>query len=442
MPARLTRETVPAALVPGYHPERLRVGVVHIGLGNFHRAHQAVVFDRLARAGYRDWGICAVAPRNADIVATLRAQDHRYTVTAGTTELVGAIVETRHLPAEPDAVLDRLADPAVRLVTVTLTESAYRPGNPVFAVLARGLAERRRRGGAPLTVLSCDNVADNGHRLAELVDAAAGDGALRRWIGAAVAFPRSVVDRIVPAPTGEDRARVAAAYGIDDRACVRTEPYLQWVVERAGEQPPWERAGVTVTDDLEAYQRLKLRVLNATHSLLAYLARAYRIDTIAGAMAEPDLRAAADAYQRREALPSLTLPAGAERYPAVVLERFADPALRHTARQVGADGSGKLPQRLSDVVTSAYARGHRPDLSALAVAGWLAAVTAPDPVADPDGDRIRALRGRSASDADFVPSALAGIALPARELAPTVADYLTDLARDPRAAVRRALDSR
>ncbi|HEY3506512.1 MAG TPA: mannitol dehydrogenase family protein [Actinocatenispora sp.] len=432
MTVRLSRDTVPAALEAGYRPEELRVGVVHLGLGNFHRAHQAVVFDELARAGHRDWGICAVAPRNAAVVATLRAQNHRYTVTADSTRLVGAITETRHAASEPDAVLARLADPAVRLVTLTLTEHAYRPDSPMFALLARGIAARR---GAPLTVLSCDNVTDNGHRVAELV-AAATDAPARRRIDATVAFPRSVVDRIVPAPTADDRAALATAYGIDDHACVRTEPYLQWVVERLGDQPPWAAAGVTVTDDVEAYQRMKLRVLNAAHSLLAYLALAYRVDTIAGAMAVPDLRAAAGAFQRREALPALALPAGEDAYPARVLDRFADPALRHTARQVAADGSTKLPHRLYPTVAAARAAGRRCDLAALTVAGWLSAVTAAEPVADPAGDRLRDLRRAYPTDTDFASAALTG---PLAEVAPLVGVYLTELADDPAAAVRRAL---
>ena len=389
----LTR--LPGESRPLVEPGSAGIGIVHFGLGAFFRAHSAVYTEEAMVASGGEWGIVGVAPRTPDVVARLTEQDLAFSVTsasgAGThTRVVGALSGVRLATADPDAVVALLADPAIRVVTLTITEKGY--AGPVPALLARGLAARERAGTGSITLVSCDNLPSNGHRLRAAVE--------RHGEFADVAYPSTMVDRIVPAPTAESLATAAAALGVRDEAAVLAEPYRQWVIEDTfpGGRPAWERAGAVLTGDVGSWERLKLRTLNGVHSALAYLGALAGRETIASALTIPGL---ADVLRQMIAVdvaPSLTPPPGVSvvEYGASVLERFANPVIAHSTLQVAMDGSQKLPQRVLHTMLDRRAAGGSPHWAALVVAAWMRFVqgTADDgralPLDDPLASDIRA----------------------------------------------------
>ncbi|MBL8774995.1 MAG: mannitol dehydrogenase family protein [Acidimicrobiales bacterium] len=371
---------------------------VHLGPGAFARAHLGVYADDLCRVGH-DARIRAVALRHPTAEEQLAPQDGLYTVTTrepgvpAATRLIGSLVAVA--TGAPVAVA-AIADPATSFVTLTVTEKGYDsvgPGSAV-AVLVAGLDGRRRKGQGGLVVASLDNLLDNGHVLRDRVLGVApevGPPGLVSWIEAEVAFPCSVVDRMVPATTDADRAEVAQRLGLVDEAAVVAEAHRSWVVEAVDGLPPLAEAGVEVVADVGAHQQRKLWLLNAPHSALAYGGLLADHDTIASAVADPlvagfvralvdDVLAVVDAAD-----------GGPEpvAYAADALRRFANPALGHTCAQVGADGSRKLAQRVLPVVGARQARGLSLDRFAVVVAAWLAAVAARS-VEDPAADEVRA----------------------------------------------------
>ncbi len=414
---------LPAGVAVGARPGA--VGVVHLGIGAFHRAHQAVYTeDAMAAAGEDRWGICGVTQRSRAVLDQLGPQGGRYAVLRrgpdGTcARVVAAVTEVLDATARPDLVTARLADPAVAVVTLTVTEKGYRRDargrldltDPVVAAdvagapptsaigrLVRGLA---RRDGAPLTVLSCDNLVANGAVVRQLVEDFRAATGLPERITAAVRFPSSMVDRIVPATTAADRAEAAALLGVRDEGLVVAEPFRQWVIERdhAGPVPAWHRAGATLTGDVAPYEAVKLRLLNATHSLLAYAGALAGHATIAEAVRDERLAAAAAALMEQDALPTLVPPDDLDltAYRHTVLERFANPALRHRTTQVAMDGSAKLPVRLLGTVRDRLRAGAEPRFAALAVAAWMVYVARgtdaagrPLPLDDPLAGELRA----------------------------------------------------
>ncbi|MEN5118574.1 mannitol dehydrogenase family protein [Luteimonas sp. TWI662] len=410
----------PAVARPAFDRATTRIGVVHLGAGAFHRAHQAVYFDD-ALALDPDWAVCAVSLRNPDVRDALRPQDGLYTLAIlGQTprlRVIGALREVLCARDEAAAVLARLADPAVRLVTLTVTEKGYclagdgldiahpdivhdlaAPDAPVSAIgyLVAGLARRRAAGLAPYTVLSCDNLADNGVRLRRAVLAFAEriDPALARWIDAEAAFPRSMVDSITPATDDTLRVRVADTLGLDDAWPVQREPYAQWVVEDrfCNGRPPLERVGVTLSDDIAGFDRAKLRLLNGPHSALAYLGLLLDVETVADAMRHPGLAAFVARLMREDIAPTLTVPAAMDldAYIDAILERFGNPAIAHRLAQIAWDGSQKLPVRLLGTIRDALAAGRPIDRLCLPIAAWMhfvcrqarAGVALIDPMAD------------------------------------------------------------
>jgi fructuronate reductase len=413
---------------PGVPRRPDAIGVVHLGIGAFHRAHQAV-YTAEADADGR-WGICGVTQRSRTVVDQLAPQDGLYGVLELAPEglsahVVGSVREVLAARDEPDRVLARIADPRVAVVTLTVTEKGYRrgadghldrrdpdvqadlarPDAPVTAIgqLVRGL--QRRAGGPPLTVLCCDNLIDNGSVVAGLVDdfcAALPDAsALGEWIRGSVRFPSSMVDRIVPATTDEHRERAAELLGARDEALVVAEPFRQWVIERdfAGPVPAWERAGALLTGDVAPYEAMKLRLLNATHSLLAYAGGLAGYRTIAEAVHDDELAAAASALMSEDVLPTLTPPDGVDldEYCRTVLRRFGNPALGHRTAQVAMDGSAKLPMRLLGTLRERLRAGAQPRWAAFTLAAWMAYVAAgrdaagrPLPLDDPLADRLAA----------------------------------------------------
>jgi fructuronate reductase len=403
--ARLSDATLaglPAGVVrPGYDRARTRIGIVHIGAGAFHRAHQAVYVDDLL-AEDPDWAICAVSLRSTDVRDALQPQDGLYTLAllGGTQPLrvIGSIREVLCARDEGAAVLARLADPAVRLVTLTVTEKGYclgaggldlahpdiahdlaSPVAPMSAIghVVAGLALRHAAGIAPYTVLSCDNLADNGGRLraATLQFARHVDPALARWIEREVAFPRSMVDSITPATDDALRARVDAGLGCHDAWPVQREPYTQWVIEddfRNG-RPPFERVGATLSRDIAGYDRAKLRLLNAPHSALAYLGTLLGLETVADAMRTPVLAGFVARLMREDIAPSIGALAGfdADAYIDAVLARFRNPDIRHLLAQIAWDGSQKLPVRLLGTIAEALEAGRPIHRLCLPVAAWM-----------------------------------------------------------------------
>lgn len=425
-----------AVSVPPVEPNR--TGIVHLGIGAFHRAHQATFTeDAAAAAGEQHWGICGVTQRSNTVLDQLRPQGGLYTVLERSDghprgRVVRAVREVLSGVDEADAVAARIADDDVQVVTLTVTEKGYRRrpdgrldlddpavqadvagfngGRPQTAVgqLVRGLHRRRATSGAPLTVLPCDNLIAGGAVLRQLVldfCAAGSDGDdLTEWISANVSFPSAVVDRIVPATQPADRAEATRLLGVDDAGVVVTEPFRQWIIEDhfAAARPPWERAGVVFTDDVAPYEKIKLRLLNATHSLLAYTGALAGYETIAEAVGDPELAEAAERLMRDDAAPTLVVPSSFDTagYRTQVLERFANPALRHRTTQVAGDGSQKLPLRLLGTIRDRLAAGAQPTWAALAVAAWMVLVGRgtdqkgrPLPLDDPLADRLRAAVG-------------------------------------------------
>ncbi|MDP4503289.1 mannitol dehydrogenase family protein [Nonomuraea turcica] len=381
-----TLDRVDEARRPRVDPRLLRPRIVHVGLGAFHRAHQALSTEEAAARSGEPWGIAAVAPRSAATVEAMRAQDCLYTVTDRAPgplrpRVAGAIVEALLMRADGARLRDLLRSEEVPVVTLTVTEKAYHRRADVVGRLAGGLAGRYRHGGAPISVVSCDNLAGNGRVLATVVrDFVAASPwpdreRLLDWMEASVAFPDTVVDRIVPATTPGDQREVSAALGLRDAVPVLGEPYRQWVLEDrfAAMRPPWELGGAVFVADVTPYQLRKLRLLNGAHSAMAYLGSAAGCRTVAEVLETGWGERFVRAFGAEVAA---TLPgpaAEAAAYVDQLVERFRNPELRHLLRQIGSDGSAKIPERWFDPL-----RALRPaPMLELALAAWVNA-TGPD----------------------------------------------------------------
>lgn len=425
MTERLSARTwgrIPAGVGrPDYDFAGLGVGIVHLGLGAFHRAHQAVFTEDAIRAAGGDWGIAGVSLRHADAPAALNPQDGLYTVETlaepGSLRVVGVMRRALTARAEAEPVLAAMAAASAKIISLTVTEKAYRlnasgaldladpeivqdltrQATPVSAVgwLTWGLARRREAGGAPVTVLSCDNLIGNGCKLGDAVRtmAAHWDAGLAAWIEAEVAFPQTMVDCIVPATSASSRARIEAGLGLTDQACVSREAFAQWVIEDrfTGPRPAWERVGVEFVADVTPYERLKLHVLNAAHSALAYLGLKRGHELVREAIADPELSRFLDALIAEEVAPALPdLPVAD--YWRGCHARFANPRLDHRLTQIGEDGSSKLAQRIFPLLI-ANARAERPTRRLAAIVqAWLA-LAGQGRVKDPQGARLQSWAG-------------------------------------------------
>ena len=356
----------PAIARADYDRDAQAIGIVHLGLGAFHRAHQAWYTDRAMAAGDRDWAITGVSLRSGDVAAQMNPQDGLYTVTeksaaGSSTRLIGAVREV--LVAKRSPAMNPITSDT-HIVSLTVTEKGYcrkpdgsldhdlaaQPG--IYTLLAAALAERRKSGCGGLTLLSCDNLADNGAQLARLMGEYLGrrQPDLAHWFAAECMCPGTMVDRIVPATTAADRDEVAARLGgLRDEAAVITENFSQWVVEDrfAGPRPHWEAVGAQLVSAVAPYETAKLRMLNGAHSALAYLGlgRGYRF--VHEAISDPELRQLAERLMREEAATSFTPAPGQDldAYADALLARFGNPALAHRLAQIAMDGSQKIPQR-------------------------------------------------------------------------------------------------
>ncbi|MCB1777019.1 MAG: mannitol dehydrogenase family protein [Candidatus Competibacteraceae bacterium] len=388
---------------PNYDRARLERGLVHLGLGAFHRAHQALYTEAALETGDLRWGILGVSLRGTAVPATLKPQDSLYSVFErhGETvygQIVGAVREVAHAPSELETVLNAIADPAVQVITLTVTEKGYcqhpasgeldtthsdvchdldAPSAPrgTLGVLGEGI--RRRPRYAPLTVLCCDNMAANGDTVRRLLMQYASlvDGELAQHIETTVAFPNSMVDRIVPAATLESLAWAEKHLGLRDEAAIVCEPFKQWVIENrfAGERPAWEHGGALLVNDVRPYQALKLRLLNGTHSSIAYLGQLRGLEMVADVMTDPSLGLFVRRLMTEDLCATVSAPMGYDvhAYCTDLLRRFENPTLAHRTEQIAMDGTQKVPVRWLPALRESLAAGIERPFLERALAAWL-----------------------------------------------------------------------
>lgn len=409
---------------PGYDRAAQARGIVHLGIGAFHRAHQAVYADDAMNAGDNGWGITGVSLRSPAIRDALAPQDGLYTVTqrgsdGQATRLIGSIAEVLVAPNAPDAVVAAIASPDTRLVTLTVTEKGYhrlpggaldiasvdRAGTTIYHLLASAFAARRAAGTPGLTILCCDNINGNGAAIArsmrEYLDRVAPD--LVGWFDAECACPSSMVDRIVPATTPDDLAGVAAAIGMDDEGAVVTESFRQWVIEDrfAGARPRFDAGGAQFVTDVEPYETAKLRMLNGAHSALAYLGLAAGHTYVHQAIADPSLRPIVETLMRGEAAGSFDAAADQDLtdYADRLIARFDNRALQHALAQIAQDGSQKISQRWLASLGDNAARGRTCPATLTALGGWLRHLRGDNgAVIDPMGAELAALWRQAGRD--------------------------------------------
>lgn len=446
---RLRRTTAPATT-----PSRSAApGILHLGLGSFHRAHQAVYTAAAMDAAGGDWGIVGAASRSRGVVDALHEQDLLYSVAtispSDTTLRIPAVHADAFVAGDdPARVVSLLADPGIRIATLTVTENGYsysastqhldvddpdvradlagRAPRTTIGQLARGLQARADAGGAALSILSCDNLASNGTHTERLVreflehlPTAEGADALA-LMDRAVTFPSSMVDRIVPATTAAMRDQVSTLLGLRDEAPVPAEPFTMWAIEDrfAAGRPAWEAGGAVFTSEVGRYEQMKVRLLNGTHSLIAYLGALRGLETIPDAIVEPRIEAAAWTVLRNEYEPSLDAPSDVDlaEYEAQLFERWANSALGHRTSQVGTDGSVKLRQRIPVPALHALSNGEMPHAIALTVAGYLSCL-APLPGFDPGAHAAAMTDAARERLAELAASARGGVDLATRVIA-------------------------
>ena len=397
--------TVP---VPPYDRSALRTGIVHVGMGAFHRAHQALVIDRLLRAGLaNDWAITGVGvlPGDARMRDALVPQGGLYTLVEKSPDgtwsprVIGSVIDYLFAPDDPDAVIERMADPATRIVSLTVTEGGYNfnqatgafddtnpdvqhdlaPGaapRTFFGLITEALARRRARGIPAFTIMSCDNIQGNGHVAHTVFSAFARlrDPDLAAWIEANVRFPNSMVDRIVPATTDADRAQVLERFGIADAWPVVCEPFFQWVLEDSFSdgRPPYEQAGVQIVEHVEPYELMKLRLLNAGHQALAYPGHLMGYRLVHEASQDPLIARYLLRYMEDEATPTLRPVPGIDldAYRHELIARFSNAQIRDTVARLAFDASDRIPKFLVPVIQERLAARQPVRLSAAIVATW------------------------------------------------------------------------
>lgn len=447
------------------------IGIVHFGLGNFHRAHQAIYTEEAMLAAGGDWGICGVTLLDdVAMQAALQEQDCLYTVLVRDRDgekpqVIRSIKKVIVAPRQSQELKDLLLCPQVKIVSLTVTEKGYcydpktsgldfnNPGvqhdlaNPEQPKTAPGYLvwALKNRKEYPFTVLSCDNLAHNGTILRNVVlqFADALDKDLAKWIAENVRFPSTMVDRIAPATTDGEREAAAKALGMVDAWPVPCEDFRQWVIEDnfAMGRPAWEKAGAMLVDDVIPYELAKLRMLNGTHSTIAYLSMLAGFETVDEAIADEDIFNLIRNMMDQEVAPTLTVPDSFDRvaYRDQLLKRYANPSLKHKTAQISMDGSLKLPPRILGVIADRIAAGQSFNRLALAVAAWMRFLLCKSEagqtysVNDPMAERLTALAAQTGGDnAKLVETLLA-----VREIFPQ------ELATNPQvvAAIRAAADS-
>ena len=431
---RLNNETlgqVPASVsTPNYDRSALKAGIVHLGIGAFHRAHQAFYTEAVLNQFGGDWGIIGCSLRSPTVREQLAPQDGLYTLVERSSDseklqIVGAVKAVMVGPEDPSALVAVMADPAIKIVSMTVTEKGYchdpATGNlnlknpdiqhdlenlnkPRSAIgyLVSALKARMDAGVPSFTALSCDNLPNNGqvlekalHQFAEQVSPE-----LAQWVRSNTTFPCTMIDRIVPATTDDDRQHVEELLGLRDEGTVFTEPFTQWVIEDnfVNGRPAWEEVGAQLVDEVEIFEKIKLRLLNGAHSTLAYSGYLAGFDYVSEVMAEPALVKMVETYHAREAGETVSAPEGfdIEFYKGQLRDRFRNKSLKHRTWQIAMDGSQKLPQRLLHTLWDQLQGAGHIDIITLGVAAWIRYVSGVDEkgqpieVSDPLADTLRA----------------------------------------------------
>jgi mannitol 2-dehydrogenase len=393
---------------PTYDRDRVRTGIVHLGVGGFHRSHQAMYLDRLMGVGKAlDWGICGVGvlPSDRRMKDAMEAQDCLYTLVVkhpdGSLEprVIGSIAQYLFAPDDPEAVIEKLAAEQTRIVSLTVTEGGYnfhavtgefdascpavvhdlQPGTvpkTTFGLITEALVRRRRRDLPPFTVMSCDNIPGNGDasRKSFVAFAALRDPELGAWVEQQVRFPNSMVDRITPVTTDEDKAEINRRFGIDDHWPVVCEPFTQWVLEdEFGDgRPPLEDVGVQLVEDVEPYELMKIRLLNASHQALCYFGYLAGYRLVHEVCQDVLFRQLLLGYMDREATPTLQPVSGIdlEEYKQTLIARFSNPNVRDTVARLCAESSDRIPKWLLPVIRQNLATNGEIKRSAAIVASW------------------------------------------------------------------------
>jgi len=439
-----------AAVIPTQvNREKLKSRIVHIGFGAFHRAHQGLYTSEMLEKTDSDWGICEVSLFSGDALITdLRLQNHLYTVAEKgeqetVVKVVGAVKESLHPKLDGTrAVIEKMAEPQVAIVSMTMTEKGYcahpttgtldehhpmvvsdlkNPTQPRSAVgyIVQALKLRRERQLAAFTVMSCDNVQENGRMAKSVIVGFAKllDASLSQWIEDNVTFPCTMVDRIVPAVTQETLDEVAHLIGVEDPCAVACEPFRQWVIEDnfvAG-RPDWDVIGAEFVTDVVPYEEMKLRMLNGSHSFLAYLGYLGGYTYIADTMKDIHYRQAAFDMMFKAQAPSLSMPDSTDLYAYTVslIDRFSNPSLKHQTAQIAMDGSQKIPQRMAKSILFHLENGSDFKWLALGIAGWMRFVSGVDEqgqtiaVHDPMADVLKNITDEHQQSVAVVPILLA-----------------------------------
>ena len=405
---------------PSYNRDAVTQGIVHIGVGNFHRAHEALAIDDvLTDDQSQPWGICGVAllPSDKPLARRMQAQDGLYTLVEKSADgiwdarVIGSITEVLFAPDGGEAVLDKLCEPNIKVVSLTITEGGYNfdpiTGNfitdapsiqsdltdasptTVFGVLTEALRRRRDAGTPPFTVMSCDNIQHNGDVAKRSFTAFAKlkDSELGEWIETNVAFPNSMVDRITPVTTQEDIDKIADLIGVTDECPVVCEPFFQWVLEDNFPQgrPPLQEARVQIVEDVSPYEKMKLRLLNASHQGLAYFGHLEGYHYVHDAAQDPNTAIFLRRYMDEEATPTLDPVPGVDldAYKAELIERFQNPEVKDTIPRLCAESSDRIPKWLLPVINDLLEQGKKVDLSAAIVASWARYVEGTDEQGQP-----------------------------------------------------------
>ena len=430
--------------VPRYDRSKVAQSIVHIGVGGFYRAHQCVYLDDFLNQGNTDWGYCGVGllPRDGDMRDALLPQDYLYTVVERSADgddprVIGSLLNYLHAPENPEAVLEKLASPNTLIVTMTITEGGYyvneatgefndthpdivhdlqHPREPKcsFGYLAEALDRRRRRGLQPFTVMSCDNLQHNGTVAKKMLLAfiERRDPALASWVSEHCAFPNSMVDRITPATTDEHRALIREKFALQDRWPVVTEPFLQWVIEDnfPGGRPPWEEVGAQMTLDVLPYEKMKMRLLNASHQAMCYIGMLLGYQFTHQTMEDVRIRKLVRMMMDDEVTPLLTPPHGIDlgAYKKTLIERFANPMIGDQLSRIGTEGSARIPGFILPSVLDALSRGGRIKVLSFTVAAWFRYLNGTDdqgrklPIIDPLAETLQEHAQRGGRDASVM----------------------------------------
>lgn len=417
-------------ILPSYDRSALQAGIVHMGIGAFHRAHQAFYTEAVLNQFGGDWGIIGCSLRSPSVRDQLVPQDCLYTLVERSgdgekLQIIGAVTDTLVGPENPTALVATMAAENIKIVSLTVTEKGYchdpASGNlnlqhpdiqhdlanldkPVSAIgyLVAALQQRFQKGQKAFTLLSCDNLPNNGEVLEKVVVQFAEqlDPALAQWIKTNATFPCTMIDRIVPATTDDDRRDIEARLGVRDEGMVVCEPFSQWVVEDkfADGRPAWEKVGVLLVEDVRVFEKIKLRLLNGIHSTMAYTGYLSGFQYISEVMEQPAFVQLVKTYMAREAGETLSAPEGfdIEAYKQQLRDRFSNKALKHRTWQIAMDGSQKLPQRLLETLREQLAGNGNIDILCLGVAAWIRYVSGVDEqgnaieVSDPLAKELRA----------------------------------------------------